>query len=87
VTWAVIATLAWSSGGALLAIATVLALPVLADCDFALRDRAARARARLRAYLRFRREPALQRALIGGISAARNDAAELERLLLTGEAA
>ncbi len=86
-TWAMIALLAWRSGGVLLAVATLLALPLLADCDFALRDRATRAGARVRAYLRFRREPALQAALVGEISAARNDAAELERLLLTGEAA
>jgi hypothetical protein len=87
VTWAAATAFAWYVGGALLAAATLVALPLLADCDFALRDRAGRARARVRAYLRFRREPALQRRLIAGIAAARNDAAELERSLLTGEAA
>jgi 1-acyl-sn-glycerol-3-phosphate acyltransferase len=87
VTWAVIATAAWIYGGFIAGILALIALPMLADCDFALRDRAARARARVRAYLRFRREPALQKALVGGITAARNDAAQLERMLLAGEAA
>ena len=86
-TWVVISAVAWWLAGFLAAIVTLLALPVLADCDFALRDRAARARARVRAYLCFRREPALQKALVGGISAARNEAAELERLLMPGAAA
>ncbi len=86
-TWGAITAVAWWFIGPLVAVITLLALPVLADCDFALRDRAARARARVRAYLRFRREPALQKTLVSGISAARNAAAELERLLLTGEPA
>lgn len=87
VTWAAIAAIVWHVSGAAIALVTLAALPLLAECDFALRDRAARARARLRAYLRFRREPALQRTLIGAISAARDEAAELERQLLTGNAA
>jgi hypothetical protein len=41
----------------------------------------------VRAYLRFRRDPALQQTLIGTIAAARSEAAELERQLLTGNAA
>lgn len=86
-TWAAITVLVWHLAGPLIAIGVLLALPLLADCDFALRDRAERARARVRAYLRFRREPALQRALVGGIADARNEAAELERLLLAGQAA
>lgn len=87
VTWATIAALVWHFAGAVVALLTLAALPFLAECDFALRDRAARARARVRAYLRFRREPALQQALAGAIAAARSEAAELERLLLTGNAA
>jgi len=89
ITWAAVAALAWRAAGALGAVAALLALPVLADCDFALRDRAARARARVRAYLRFRRDPSLQKTFVGGIAAARNEAAELERLLTGagGEAA
>ena len=87
VTWASITAIAWHFAGALIALATLAALPFLAECDFALRDRAARARARLRAYLRFRREPALQQALVGAIAAARTEAAALERQLLTGSAA
>ncbi|HET9003559.1 MAG TPA: lysophospholipid acyltransferase family protein [Gemmatimonadaceae bacterium] len=87
VTWAAITAIAWHFAGAAIALVTLAALPLLAECDFALRDRAARARARLRAYLRFRREPALQQTLVGAISAARDEAAELERQLLTGNAA
>lgn len=87
VTWGVIVAAAWRAGGVIAGLLALLALPMLADCDFALRDRAGRARARVRAYLRFRREPALQEALAGGIAAARTDAAELERTLLAGEAA
>jgi 1-acyl-sn-glycerol-3-phosphate acyltransferase len=86
-TWAAITVFAWNFAGALFAAVVLLALPLLADCDFALRDRAGRARARVRAYLRFRREPALQRTFVGGIAAARAEAAEMERLLVTGEAA
>ena len=87
VTWAAIAAIVWHFAGAVIALVTLAALPFLAECDFALRDRAARARARVRAYLRFRREPALQQTLIGTIAAARSEAAELERQLLTGNAA
>ena len=81
-TWALIAALAWRVAGPLGAAAALVALPLLADCDFALRDRAARARARVRAYLRFRREPSLQKTLVAAISAARNEATELERSLV-----
>jgi len=81
-TWALIATLSWRAAGPLGGLAALVLLPLLADCDFALRDRAARARARVRAYRRFRREPSLQKAFVAGISAARNEAAELERSLV-----
>jgi glycerol-3-phosphate O-acyltransferase / dihydroxyacetone phosphate acyltransferase len=79
--WAAVTTLVWRIAGPLVALVVLASLPLLADCDFALRDRAARARARVRAYFRFRRDPALQKSFIGGIAAARSDAAELERLL------
>jgi len=87
VTWAAITAIVWHFAGAMIALVVLATLPFLAECDFALRDRAARARARVRAYLRFRREPALQQALASGISAARSEAAELERRLLAGDAA
>jgi len=86
-TWGALAALAWHRAGAASGLLALVLLPLLADCDFALRDRAARARARVRAWLRFRRDPALQRTLVGVVSAARNDAAELERLVLAGAAA
>ncbi len=81
-TWALVVALAWTLGGRLLAFAVLVALPPLADCDFALRDRGARASARVRAYLCFRRHPALQARLVTGIADARTEAAALERLVL-----
>ena len=86
-TWSLITVVAWHFAGAVAAIILLLALPFLADCDFALRDRAARAKARLRAYLRFRRDPALQRILVDGISTAREKAAALEHQLMDANAA
>jgi glycerol-3-phosphate O-acyltransferase / dihydroxyacetone phosphate acyltransferase len=86
-TWAAITAIVWHFAGGAIALVALVALPFLAECDFTLRDRAARATARLRAYLRFRREPALQQTLTTAIAAARNEAAELERQLLTGNAA
>lgn len=86
-TWGAISAVVWHRTGALVGVVALLLLPLLADCDFALRDRAVRARARVRAYLRFRRDPALQKTLVGAVSTARSDAAELERLLLAGAAA
>lgn len=80
-TWGLIVALAWTLGGGLLALAVLVVLPSLADCDFALRDRGARASARVRAYLCFRRQPALQTTLVNGIADARSEAAALERLL------
>ena len=81
-TWGLMVALAWTLGGGLLAFAVLVALPPLADCDFALRDRGARASARVRAYRRFRRHPALQATLVAGIADARAEAAALERLVL-----
>ena len=86
-TWTLITAICWHYAGALPAIVLLVALPFLADCDFALRDRAVRASARVRAYLRFRRDPALQRTLAGAISAARDEAASLEHQLLDASAA
>ena len=87
VTWGALAALLWHRAGALSGMLGLALLPLLADCDFALRDRAERAHARVRAYLRFRRDPALQKTLVGAVSVARSEAAELERLLLAGAAA
>jgi hypothetical protein len=86
-TWAGITAITWHFAGVTPAALLLVALPFLADCDFALRDRAARARARVRAYLRFRRDPSLQRTLVSAISAARNGAAQLEHELLDANAA
>ncbi len=85
--WATLTAVVWRFAGALVAPLALLALPLLTDCDFALRDRAERARARARAYLRFRRDPALQQTMVAAMSAARNDATALENELLAAGAA
>ena len=51
-----------------------------ASSDFRYGDRLRRARQRARAYLRFRRDPALQPALLAEASWLREEAASLERL-------
>ena len=81
-TWLVAAVLAWRIGGAVVAALVVFALPALALVDVAMRDRAARARARARAYLTLRRDRALQHQLLAGLSAVRNEAAQLEETLV-----
>ena len=78
VTWVAVAAIAWRFAGPLAAVAALIVLPALALADVAMRDRAARARARGRAYLRLRRDRALQHQLLAALSVARNDAARLE---------
>ena len=77
-TWLAIAVAAWRATGPIAAIALVLALPALALADVAMRDRAERARARSRAYFTLRHDRALQHQLLAALSAARNEAAQLE---------
>ena len=71
--------LVWHVAGPGWAVAFLVSLPVSAGWDFRLRDRAARARRRIRAFWRFRRQPGLQRELRRQLAAAREDAAALER--------
>ena len=71
--------LVWHFAGPWWAVAFLVMLPVSAGWDFRLRDRAARARRRIRAFRHFRRQPELQRELLRQLAAAREEAVALER--------
>jgi 1-acyl-sn-glycerol-3-phosphate acyltransferase len=77
--YALATALVWRFAGPWWAAAFLVLLPVSAGWDFKLTDRAARARRRIRAFRRFRREPDLQRELRRQLVAAREDAVALER--------
>ena len=59
----------------------LLSLPLAATWDLHYRDRLARASARMRTWLRFRRDPALQRRLAAELEVLRAEAAEITRLV------
>jgi glycerol-3-phosphate O-acyltransferase / dihydroxyacetone phosphate acyltransferase len=63
------------------ALAFLLTLVPSASSDLRYGDRTRRARARMRAYFTFRRDPALQRTLLAEADALRRDAGALERAL------
>ena len=77
--YALAGALVWHFAGPWWTVAFLVTLPVSAGWDFRLRDRAARARRRIRAFRRFRRQPELQRDLRRQLAAARADAVALER--------
>ena len=77
--YALIGALVWHWAGAWWALALIASLPISATWDFQLRDRASRARQRIRAFWRFRRDPELQHQLRAELQAARQEAAALER--------
>jgi hypothetical protein len=58
------AAVAWLAGG-VVAAAYLLSLPIAADVDLRFTERVRRARQRMRAYLRFRRDPTLRDRLTG----------------------
>jgi glycerol-3-phosphate O-acyltransferase / dihydroxyacetone phosphate acyltransferase len=72
----------WALFGGPVAAAYWVSLPVTGDVNFRLRERLVRAIRRARAYLRFRREPALRSALSAEQTAIRQEALAVERLLL-----
>ncbi len=72
-------SLVWHWAGPWWALGFLISLPASASWDFRLRDRAARARQRVRAFWRFRRQPDLHARLRGELQAAREEAALLER--------
>lgn len=73
--------LVWHWIGAIGAALYLMSLPLAADISFALRDRLTRARQRARAYLRFRRDPHLQRRLIDELQWLREEALALDEHL------
>lgn len=77
---------AWLSGG-WWALGYALTLIPSASSDFRYGDRTRRARARMRAYFRFRKEPALQRSLMAEADWLRTEAVALEALILETEQA
>jgi hypothetical protein len=72
---------AWFVGGWWAAVYALTLVPS-ASSDFRYGDRTRRARARIRAYFRFRKQPALQRALVAEADWLRAEAVELETLIL-----
>lgn len=76
----------WLFGGWWAAL-YLLSLPVAATWDLHYRDRLSRALARTRTWLRFRRDPALQRRLASELGGLRAQAAEIARLVGTEEPA
>jgi len=56
----------------------LLLLPLTATWDLRWRDRARRARQRMRAYFLFRREPALRAELLSAVGAVRAEAEAIE---------
>jgi 1-acyl-sn-glycerol-3-phosphate acyltransferase len=73
--------LVWHFIGAIGAALYLVSLPLAADISFALRDRLTRVRQRARAYLRFRRDPDLQRRLIDELRWLRDEALALDEQL------
>ncbi len=72
---------AWLLGG-WWALAYAITLVPSASSDFRYGDRTRRARERARAYFRFRKEPALQRALMAEAAWVREEAVALEAIML-----
>jgi hypothetical protein len=67
--------------GARAAAVYLISLPVAADINFYLSDRTWRAMRRARAFLRFKRDPALQQRLIEELGTLRGDVIALDRAL------
>jgi hypothetical protein len=80
--YAVQSAMVWWLAGPWWALAFLLTLVPSASSDLRYGDRMRRARARMRAYFTFRRDPNLQRALLAEADALRREAGELERAVL-----
>jgi hypothetical protein len=80
--WYGVATMvvAWLTGG-VTAAAYLASLPVAADTDLRFTERVRRARQRMRAYLRFRRDPGLRKRLCAEHEWLADEIAELARAL------
>jgi hypothetical protein len=73
----------WWLAGPWWALLFLATLVPSASSDLRYGDRMRRARARMRAYFVFRREPELQRVLIGEADAIRREAGDLERAVIS----
>jgi 1-acyl-sn-glycerol-3-phosphate acyltransferase len=73
--------------GPVVAAVYLVSLPVAADVNFYLSERVVRAARRARAYLTFRRDPALQRHFAGELATLRNEVAAFERTLAARDVA
>jgi hypothetical protein len=73
--------------GPMVAAGYLVSLPIAADINFYLSERIRRAACRARAYLRFRRDPELQRRLDGELTALRQDVVAFEYALEAGDIA
>jgi hypothetical protein len=71
----------WAIWGPLPAVGYLLSLPLAADINFSLSDRLHRAIQRAGAFLRFRRDPALQARLADELAILRNDVAAFDQAL------
>jgi hypothetical protein len=67
--------------GPLVSVAYLASLPIAADINFYLSDRLRRAVHRARAFVRFRRDPALHRRLLEELSDLRVDVLAFDRAL------
>ncbi len=81
-TYAIQGAAVWWLAGPWWALLFLLTLVPSAGSDLRYGDRMRRARARMRAYFTFRRDPSLQRALLADADVIRRDAGALERALL-----
>ena len=79
--YAVQTAFVWRLAGGWWALAYLLSLPPAARWALRYADRLAHARRRMRAYLLFRREPALRRELAGEVAWVRSEAQSLAREL------
>ena len=70
--------LVWVLAGAGWAAGYLLSLPIAAEWDFRFRERMRRAAARVRGYLRFRGDPALQAGLLAEARWLRAEAAAID---------
>jgi hypothetical protein len=85
--YALQSALVWALAGAGWAAVYLVSLPLAARWDFRFRERMRRAAVRVRSYLRFRREPALQATLVAEARALGAEALALDEALGAGAAA
>jgi len=83
VVWGIVRNLSGSAAGASL---YAVSLPLAQDFALRFQERIARARARMRAYFLFRRDPALQQRLLAERAWLREESRSLERAVTANRA-